>query len=157
MASLNILLALLSIYVRSVYTYIDFGAATLPLATAHIPTIPHRWHPQDQTAHIAGTAMITAIAPSLSVLQNGVLETYYSMHFQNQVPRDGVGKGVFKRGVFADDPPFPTCEACDANGNALNPYTRASSVGATGAPSCSIIPPAIYGVWSKMMILRPRG
>ena len=88
---------------------------------------------------------ITAIAPVVTMLSNltAVPSASYSIHYQPQIPRSKIGKGVFKRGVFASDAPIPDCTPCaGAGGVGLGATTSVNSSGSTSLP-CSTIP---YGV-----------
>ena len=90
---------------------------------------------------------ITAIAPVVTMLSNltAVPSASYSIHYQPQIPRSKIGKGVFKKGVFASDAPIPDCTPCaGAGGVGLGATTSVNSSASTSLP-CSTIP---YGVRS---------
>ena len=85
---------------------------------------------------------ITAIAPVVTMLSNltAVPSASYSIHYQPQIPRSKIGKGVFKRGVFASDAPIPDCTICaGAGGVGIGATTIVNSTGSTSLP-CSTIP-----------------
>ena len=107
-----------------------------------MPTIPHHLSPTDYELWTKPQpSMITAIAPSMAIMGQGFAAIEYSIHFNNRAaPRHQHGQGIFKRGVFANDPPLSTCQSCDANGRPIG--TAATSYSGTGFTStpCSTIP-----------------
>ena len=138
-AMLTYLIAFLSLLVASTFAFYDVGDATIPTTPAYVPTIPHHLSP---TAYELWTkprpSMITAIAPSMALMGHGI---QYSIHFNHQAaPRHQQDHGVFKRGVFASDPPLSTCQQCDSNGRPIT--TGSKTINGTGFTStpCSTIP-----------------
>lgn len=127
-----------------IHAYFDAGEATIPAAIeTFIPTIPHHLSRLEYaTVTFGANALISAVAPLVTAKPNGGYETYYSMHYNRGAPaqRDRLGKGIFKRGVFADDPPFPTCTPCDGSGSASITRTFNGSTTFSSAPECTTIP-----------------
>ena len=135
-------IAVLALLAASALAFYDAGDATIYTTTpAYVPTAPHHLLP---TAYEPWTkarpSMITAIAPSMALMGHGVPALEYSVHFNNPAAaRHQHGHGLFKRGVFANDPPLSTCQQCDNNGRPITSPSGLNGTGFTSTP-CSTIP-----------------
>jgi len=91
--------------------------------------IPRPWQlPQDEEMQDDTLpSMITAIAPSTTMAANGTFETMYSMYYHDFYVRTAQGTGIFKRGVFASDPPIATCTPCGFQGTTITPNATATT------------------------------
>ena len=143
MASVHLLWAVLYAWILGVSAYLDHGDATRPRFEVHIPTIPHHLlQPDHASATVPAQSLISAIAPLVTEAPHGGRQTLYSMYYNRGAveAQQRIGKGLFKRGVFADDPPFPTCLQCDIGG--AGSFTRPFSSGtaSSGEPECKTIP-----------------
>jgi hypothetical protein len=120
--------------------YYDHGDATIPKTTYYPPTIPHHMSPTDYELWTKPRpSMITGIAPSMEIMGHGLSALRYSIHFQGQAAHGHQQQhGIFKRGVFASDPPLSTCQSC-SNGTPIRPSTTSNATGFTSTP-CSTIP-----------------
>lgn len=134
--------AIVALLAASSFAFYDAGDATIPTTTpAYVPTVPHHLLPTSYEPWTkARPSMITAIAPSMALMGHGVPILEYSVHFNNPAAAGHQhGHGLFKRGVFASDPPLSTCQQCDSNGR---PSTTPNTIDGTGFTStpCSTIP-----------------
>ncbi|KIW39767.1 uncharacterized protein PV06_08352 [Exophiala oligosperma] len=110
--------------------YVDFGDATLPFnEPLLIPTLRPNQLPIDHDLRFEILpSMITAVAPSITVAPNGTRETVYSLHYHHYFSKTRQGRGLFKRGVFANDPPVSTCTPCGGAVSSSAPSGTTSSV-----------------------------
>ncbi|KIW14316.1 hypothetical protein PV08_07098 [Exophiala spinifera] len=111
--------------------YVDFGATTLPFnGPILVPTPRPNQLPIDHDFRFEILpSMITAVAPSITIAPNGTREIVYSLYYHQYFSKTRQGRGLFRRGVFANDPPISTCTPC---GGAV------SSSGPSGTTSSSI-------------------
>lgn len=124
--SLCFLVVLLANSLPGTYAYVDFGTETLISPSYFDPTpIPHQL-PTDLRQEVF-PSMITAVSPTITIAPNGTREMLYSLHYHDLFKRTREGRGVFKRGVFADDPPFSTCRQCGGDNSASGSSTTTSS------------------------------
>lgn len=144
MASVRLVSTWLLLWTTGTNAYLNHGDATLPKIERHIPTIPHHLsRPQYARATGAAPSLISAIAPLVTQAPDGERMTLYSMYYNRGAveAQQRVGKGIFKRGVFADDPPFPTCSPCgDFDGSEGLTSTFNGSTSSRGEPECKTIP-----------------
>lgn len=75
--------------------------------------------------------MITAVAPSITIGSNGTVHTMYSLHYHQYFTKTREGKGLFKRGVFASDPPIATCTPCGGGTSITGTVSYSSTVSCT--------------------------
>ncbi|EXJ83098.1 hypothetical protein A1O1_06716 [Capronia coronata CBS 617.96] len=116
------------------YAFVDLGYSTLPYEPLHVPTPrPHQLPSGTDLRYELLPSMITAVAPSITISSNGTRETLYSLHYHHYFSKTRQGKGLFKRGVFASDPPIATCTPCDGSGSSIT----ASSTTASTTASCT--------------------
>jgi hypothetical protein len=119
------------------HAYIDLGGFyTTPTYIPNIPTPrPHQVRDLEYMSYIPKLpSMITAIAPSITMVDNGTYETLYSVHYHDYFVRSSLGKGVFKRGVFASDSPITTCTPCGGaapTSTAVNTTTTGPTISCT--------------------------
>ena len=142
MATSSHLIVVLSLLSASSIAFYDVGDVTIPTTTAYVRTIPHHLSPTDYELWTQPKpSMITAIAPSMALMGQNYAGVEYSIHFANRAaPHHKQGHGIFKRGVFANDPPLSTCQSCDSNGRPIaTPTTSYSATNSTSIP-CSTIP-----------------
>ena len=142
MAFLNLLKSIVVLWPLLSYCYHDHGDATVLITTPYVPPIPHHLSPTHYELYTKPRpSMITAVAPSMAIMGHGFSALEYSIHFQNQAaPRHQQGQGIFKRGVFASDPPLSTCLQCDSNGRPITPpSTTINGTGFSSTP-CTTIP-----------------
>lgn len=144
MTSLRFVWGVLLLWAAETSAYLNHGDATLPKFHEHIPTIPHHLSRREYArVTAANPSLIVAIAPLVTAKPHGGHETLYSMYY-NRGAVDGqkrMGKGLFKRGVFADDPPFPTCTQCGpggGTGGTTSTFNGSTSV--SSEPECKTIP-----------------
>lgn len=118
MSPLRSLLVFAGVLFSSTYAYVDFGSLTLPVVPIYRPTPrPEQLLEHYDIRNEILPSMITAIAPSMTLVGIGIPETMYSMHYHQHFRRTRQGKGKFdKRGVFANDPPLATCTVCGTDG-----------------------------------------
>jgi hypothetical protein len=143
MASRRLFWASLLIWSLGANAYLDHGDATIPRIEDYIPTIPHHLAQPDWASVTgAGHSLISAIAPLTTPAPDGRRQTLYSVYYNRGAieAQQRVGKGVFKRGVFADDPPFPTCLDCGIGGTGSFTRPFSSRTASSGAPECKTIP-----------------
>lgn len=116
------------------FSYVDLGQGQVNTPD-YIPriAIPRPWQlPPDEEMQIDTLpSMITAIAPSTTMASNGTFETMYSMHYHDYFVRSRQGTGIFKRGVFASDPPIATCTPCGFQGTIATPNTTGMNTSPT--------------------------
>ena len=116
------------------YSYVDLGQGqdNTPDYIPRIP-IPRPWQlpPGEEMQVDTLPSMITAIAPSTTMASNGILETMYSMHYHEYFVPSRQGTGIFKRGVFAGDPPMATCTPCGFQGTIVTPNATATNTSPT--------------------------
>ena len=116
------------------YSYVELGQGqdNTPNYIPRIP-VPRPWQlPPDEEMQVnALPSMITAIAPSTTMAANGTFETMYSMHYHEYFVPSRQGTGIFKRGVFASDPPIATCTPCGFQGTIVTPNATATSTSPT--------------------------
>ena len=140
--NLNRVVATTLLLVTVSLAFHDVGDVTIPTA----PPVPYT---ASLPRHVASTlyeqwdrpppSMITAIAPSMAMMANGEAVLQYSIHFHNHAAgQHQLGQGIFKRGVFANDPPLSTCQQC-SNGTPLPHSVTFNQTGFTSIP-CSTIP-----------------
>lgn len=110
------------------YAYVDFGVETFLRTSIFDPTAAPHQLPTDLRQELL-PSMITAVSPAVTIAPNGTRETVYSLHHHRLFQRTRQGRGIFKRGVFANDPPISTCRPCGGSGNA-------TSVSSTTTSSC---------------------
>ncbi|KPI43244.1 uncharacterized protein AB675_6682 [Cyphellophora attinorum] len=100
----------------------DGAGSYAPLSELLEPTQAIAWNP---------TSLETALA-SITEAPEGHHEIFYSIYYTDKQKGLKIGKGVFKRGVFAEDPPiFPTCKDCDAASRCTNSPTAFTSTVST--------------------------
>jgi hypothetical protein len=123
--------------------YFDAGDATLPPLREPTVSISHHilqaeW-PQATQRY---GSMILEVAPLITQRAEMDEEMLYSMHLRHGAPerRTRMGQGVFKRGVFASDPPFPTCKKCGGVDNGGVSGTSVFTSRFSTAPECKTIP-----------------
>jgi hypothetical protein len=116
--------------------YFDAKTIMVPHTTASTLPEPHPLQP----AHLKPKpSMITAVAPSMALLGNDRFAMEYSIHFVQQGQENHQQDwDIFKRGVFASDPPLPTCVTCDGAGKPVT-STSVSNSNSSSIP-CSTIP-----------------
>jgi hypothetical protein len=116
------------------YSYVDLeqGQDNTLDYIPRIP-IPRPWQlPLDEEMQVDDLpSMITAIAPSTTMASNGTLETMYRMHYHKYFVPSRQGTGIFKRGVFAGDPPMATCTPCGFQGTIVTPNATATNTSPT--------------------------
>ncbi|KEF58398.1 uncharacterized protein A1O9_06324, partial [Exophiala aquamarina CBS 119918] len=129
MLSLCCFVGLLAFSFPVTYAYVDFGTETIIISSYFHPTpIPHQL-PTDLRQELH-PSMITAVSPAVTIAANGTREMLYSLHYHDLFKRTRQGRGIFKRGVFANDPPISTCKPCGGSGSgdgASSPSTTTSS------------------------------
>lgn len=138
MASL-LRLSLLATLIHSSLSYLPFSDIREDARDyiPHVP-VPRPWQlPPDFEAIAELPSMITAIAPSTTMASNGTFDTLYSMHYHDYFVRSHQGKGVFKRGVFASDPPIATCTPCGYQGMTSPANGTTGSTGSTATCTLS--------------------
>ncbi len=141
-STLSHLTAIVSLLAALSLGFYDAGDATVPKTLpAYVPTLPHHLLPTTYEPWTkARPSLITAVAPSMALMGQGVPVLEYSVHFNNPAAAGHQhGQGLFRRGVFANDAPLSTCQQCDSNGR---PITTPSTVNGTDFTStpCSTIP-----------------
>jgi hypothetical protein len=100
----------------------DGAGSYAPFSELPEPTQAIAWEP---------TSLETALA-SITEAPEGHHEIFYSIYYTDKQKGLKIGKGVFKRGVFAEDPPiFPTCKDCDAASRCTNSPTAFTSTVST--------------------------
>ncbi|KAL2405669.1 hypothetical protein ABEF95_005679 [Exophiala dermatitidis] len=130
----SLILLTASFYPIVTYAFVDFGYSTLPNEPLHLPTPKPYQLPKDSDLRFEILpSMITAVAPSITIAANGTRETLYSLHYHHYFSKTRQGKGLFKRGVFANDPPIATCTPC---GGAVSTGNSSSS-STTPTASCT--------------------
>jgi hypothetical protein len=108
--------------------YVDFGDATLPFEPLLIPTPRPNQLPHDyDLRYEILPSMITAVAPSITLAPNGTRETIFSLHYHHYFTKTRQGRGLFKRGVFANDPPISTCTPCGGAATSSSTSTTRTS------------------------------
>jgi hypothetical protein len=150
MASL-LRLGLLAILIHTSVSYLHFSALKddRPDYIPHVP-VPRPWQlpPDVEMTYEELPSMITAIAPSTTMASNGTVETLYSMHYHDYFVRRNEGKGVFKRGVFASDPPIATCTPCGFQGTILPANATMGNTSPTA--SCTLYTYLVGGVFLRI-------
>jgi hypothetical protein len=139
MAPLIHLLAIAT-FLLPCYSYVDLGQGQ-DNTLDYIPRIPvpRPWQlpPDEEMQQVDSLpSMITAIAPSTTMASNGTLETMYSMHYHELFVPTRQGTGIFRRGVFAGDPPVATCTPCGFQGTILTP--NATSTNTSPTATCTL-------------------
>lgn len=134
MAPLIHLLIIASLHLPC-YSYVDLGQGQ-DNTLNYVPRIPipRPWQlPPDEDMQQPDSvpSMITAIVPSTTMASNGTLETMYSMHYHELFVFTRQGTGIFRRGVFAGDPPVATCTPCGFQGTILTPNATGTSTDST--------------------------
>ncbi|KAJ9614366.1 hypothetical protein H2200_002502 [Cladophialophora chaetospira] len=114
MSPLRSLLVFAGVFFSRTYGYVDFGSLTLPVEPVYEPTPRPEQLPVDyDLRYQILPSMITAVAPSVTLVGNGTHETLYSLHYHHYFHKTRQGRGKFdKRGVFSGDPPVATCTPC---------------------------------------------
>ena len=118
MSPLRSLIVFAGVLFRSTYAYVDFGSLTLPIEPLFDPTPrPEQLPTGIDLRYEILPSMITAVAPSVTLVGNGTHQTMYSLHYHRYFSKTRQGKGMFdKRGVFSGDPPIATCNPCGDDG-----------------------------------------
>ncbi len=118
MSPLRSLIVFAGVLFPSTYAYVDFGSLTLPIEPLFEPTPRPEQLPEDiDLRYEILPSMITAVAPSVTLVGNGTHQTMYSLHYHHYFSKTRQGKGMFdKRGVFSGDPPVATCNPCGTDG-----------------------------------------
>lgn len=123
---LSLLLFMTSLF-HGTHAYVDFGYSTLALEALYLPTPRPNQLPEGlDLRHQILPSMITAVAPSVTIAANGTRETLYSLHYHQYFIKTRQGKGLFKRGVFANDPPISTCTPCGRIGSSSRTSTTST-------------------------------
>jgi hypothetical protein len=129
------LFTVLATYMGVCQGYFNAKTMIVPQTTANTPREPHPLQPARLKPN---PRMITAVAPSMALLGNGHYVMEYSIYFLQQAQRNHQQNGdMFKRGVFAIDPPLPICETCDSGGKPVR-STSVSNSNLSSIP-CSTI------------------
>ncbi|KAL6241684.1 hypothetical protein RBB50_011466 [Rhinocladiella similis] len=126
----TLIVVVVAFLLHASHGYVDFGDATLPLnEPLLIPTPRPNQLPIDHDLRFEILpSMITAVAPSITIAPNGTRETIYSLHYHHYFSKTREGRGLFKRGVFAGDPPVSTCTPCGGAASSGSPAGTTSSI-----------------------------
>lgn len=127
MLSVYLFLGLLASSFPGTYAYVDFGTQTLLSVSYFDPTVRPHQLPTDLRQEIL-PSMITAVSPIITMAPNGSSDTSYSLHYHDLFKKTKEGRGIFKRGVFANDPPFSTCRQCGVDTASYSSTTTGTCV-----------------------------
>jgi hypothetical protein len=137
------LIVLLAGLTRLSSAFYDVGDATiLTVTAAYTPPVPRHLSSTDYELFTnPQPSMITAVAPSMAIMCQGIQSLEYSIHFNDRgALYHQQAQGIFKRGVFATDPLISTCQSCDVYGRPITrPNTQITGTGGSSIP-CSAIP-----------------
>ena len=128
----------------SVLAYYDAGTATLLGDPLHLSVEPtYSQHDPESTERIQIPKSLTTEVATITSKPNGGHEIFYSIYYMKTTDSEKaptkIHKGIFKRGVFADEPQLPTCVPCDGYDRLTSTPIRITT-GFSGKPSCSTIP-----------------
>lgn len=144
------------------YAYVDFGVETFLSASVFDQTARPHQLPTDLRQELL-PSMITAVSPSITLASNGTRETVYSLHYHKFFQRTRQGRGIFKRGVFANDPPISTCKPCGGSGDATSTSSTTTSPCVTKTYHVGCEGPSLFQIAdyscrgsSNILILKPQ-